>query len=347
MTQNIAIVISAFEPDAHFLSLLEQLTQYGFCQIVVVDDGSGAEYAPYFEQARQLYGATVLTHGVNLGKGRAEKYAFNHLLTQKNVMGAVTVDSDGQHVIQDIVKVAQATLQNPDKLVLGCRDFKGPTVPKRSVFSNTLSRWALKLLCGVNLPDTLTGLRGFSTQMMKCFITTQGDRFDFELNVLIDTKEKGIDVCQVPVSAIYLEEKDTAGFHPLRDCLRIYSVFAKFILSSLSSYILDLLLFTKFCEMLVFYTPKYYLVLATVGARLISASYNYMINKKAVFKDQSGDKKVMKNYGLMLVCQLAASAFFVNLLHGLLPFGPMLTKMMVDSCLFVISFHVQRTYIFS
>ena len=76
MEKQIPVIIPAYEPDEKMIRLLQTLQEAGIERIVVVDDGSGNEYRNLFEQAKQL-GAIVLTHAVNLGKGRALKTAFN------------------------------------------------------------------------------------------------------------------------------------------------------------------------------------------------------------------------------------------------------------------------------
>ena len=92
---------------------------------------------------RLFIGATVLTHPINKGKGAALKTAFAHI--QEEVVSQhlsaqpiVTVDSDGQHLIKDIVRVAKAIEENPSHLVLGARAFVGK-VPARSRFGNKVT----------------------------------------------------------------------------------------------------------------------------------------------------------------------------------------------------------------
>ena len=83
----------------------------------MVDDGSGNEYRNLFEQAKQL-GAIVLTHAVNLGKGRALKTAFNEVLNRyPEAIGAITADSDGQHTPACIQKCMEAMEKEPEKLI--------------------------------------------------------------------------------------------------------------------------------------------------------------------------------------------------------------------------------------
>ena len=108
MEKRIPVIIPAYEPDEKMIRLLQTLQESGIERIVVVDDGSGKEYRNLFEQAKQL-GAIVLTHAVNLGKGRALKTAFNEVLNRyPEAIGAITADSDGQHTPACIQKCMEA-----------------------------------------------------------------------------------------------------------------------------------------------------------------------------------------------------------------------------------------------
>lgn len=348
--KQIAVIVPSLHPDQKLLKLLDQLNQAGFCHIVVVDDGSGAEYAPYFEQAKHTYGATVLTHDINLGKGRALKFAFNHLLTTTDVFGAVTVDSDGQHALEDTIACANAVMEHPDKLIMGCRNFgKEQTgIPPRSRFGNVTTKNVLKVLCGVSLSDTQTGLRGFSRQLMRTFLRTKGERFEFEMNMIIDTKDQQIPLFEVPIQTIYIEDNATSHFNPLLDSARIYAVFGKFMLASVSSFLVDFLLFLLFVKLLKGQglSPTSYIFTATVGARVLSACYNFFINKTAVFKSKAKNSKVLIKYFCLFLVQMLASALLVDTLFFATHASEMLLKVLVDSVLFVVSFWIQREIVF-
>ncbi len=73
---EIPLIIPSYEPDEKLLKLLGQLRESGFQNIVLVDDGSGEDYACFFARAERDYGCRVLRHAVNQGKGRALKTAL-------------------------------------------------------------------------------------------------------------------------------------------------------------------------------------------------------------------------------------------------------------------------------
>lgn len=346
---QVVLVIPSLEPDEKFISLLNAVRAHpggAGVAIVVVNDGSGPEYAPIFLQAQQQYGCTVLTHAINLGKGRALKTAFNHCLyTYANLLGVVTADADGQHAVGDIFACAAALRQQPTSLILGCRNFDEGDVPARNSFGNKLTRRVFSFLCGVQVSDTQTGLRGINAEFMRTLMHLKGERFEFEMNMLIECGERKISIYEQPIRTIYLEDNRTSHFHPLRDSARVYAVFFKFIASSLSSFVIDIGLFSLFV-LLFSTTVPFYILLATALARVASSLYNFFINKTVVFKAEGTAFVAVKYYVLVLV-QMLLSGFLVAFFYSVLPANESLLKIAVDTVLFVISFQIQRRWVFA
>lgn len=348
---EIPVIIPSYEPDENLMTLLQALQRVGICHVVVVDDGSGDAYARFFERAAAMENCTVLYHAVNLGKGRALKTAFNYCLREfHGAPGCVTADSDGQHTPADIMACMRALCEHPESLILGCRNFDGPEVPARSSFGNKCTRKVFHYLLGLSVSDTQTGLRAIPVSFMEKLMQVKGERFEYETNMLIETKDLNISIVEVPVETVYIEENKTSHFNPVRDSLRIYLVFGKFLFSSLSSSVLDLLLFHILCVMLqrvpggLMGIP--YIVAATVGARVISAIYNFLLNYRVVFKSRAGIAVTIGKYALLAVCQMACSAFLVNALYSLIGGAEVMVKMPVDILLFFISFAIQREFVY-
>ena len=348
---EIPVIIPAYEPDERLIALLQNLREAGIMHIVVVDDGSGSRYHSLFEQAAAIGGCNVLTHAVNLGKGRALKTAFNFCLQQyPDLPGCVTADSDGQHTPKDILACMKKLWDNPDALILGCRNFDAKDVPARSSFGNKCTRKVLSYLIGISVSDTQTGLRAVPVSFMEVLMNVKGERFEFETNMLIETKNRSIPILEVPVETIYIEENKTSHFNPIKDSLRIYMIFGKFLFSSLSSSVLDLLLFQFFCRILQgtfgFLGELPYIVGATVMARVISAIYNFLINYRVVFKSHANIAATAVKYCMLAICQMLCSAFLVNGLYGLLGGYEVAVKIPVDVFLFFLSFVIQREFVY-
>ena len=348
---NIPVIIPAYEPDEKLLKLLKQLKEAGIVHIIVVDDGSGSDYQELFLQAEAVEGCEVLHHAVNLGKGRALKTAFNAcLLKFPGLCGCVTADSDGQHTPGDILACMRKLWENPKALVLGCRNFDGADVPARSSFGNKCTRKVFRYLVGLSVSDTQTGLRAIPASFMKELMNVKGERFEYETNMLIETKNLDIPILEVPVETIYLEENKTSHFNPIKDSIRIYMIFGKFLFSSLSSSVLDLVLFGLFCKTLQaasgFLGELPYIVGATVMARIVSAVYNFLLNYKVVFRSSAGIAMTAVKYCALAVCQMLCSAFLVNELFHLIGGYEVAVKIPVDVLLFFLSFVIQREFVY-
>ena len=345
----VPIVIPAYEPGEELIRLVKELIEAKAEPVIVVDDGSDpAKYGNIFEEAGKL-GAVILRNAVNMGKGRALKSAFNHCINEyDDLVGVVTADSDGQHSVKDICKCGEVLGNNIKSLILGVRDFGKPGIPARSVFGNKTTSRVMNLLLGLKISDTQTGLRGIGVDFMKYLLTEKGERFEFETNMLIATKERDIDIIEVPVETIYLEENKSSHFNPLLDSIRIYAVFFKFMLSSVSSSLLDMLLFGFFCAIFVNAPVKMgYIMLSTILARIISATYNFFINYEIVFSGEKERSKAALSYCVLAVAIMLLSGFFVTLGHGIVPWLPeVCIKIVVDGMLFLLSFYVQREFVY-
>lgn len=355
MMSKISVVIPAYEPDERLIELLNDLNDANIGPIYIVDDGSGSDYRKIFEQVAPIIehsGGMLLTHEVNKGKGRALKTAFQYILEKDpETTAVVTADSDGQHTPKCIKKVIDAMRKNSDCLILGVRDFNETDIPWKSRFGNKLTEKVFKYLTGISLSDTQTGLRGIPRSYMRDLLKVKGERFEYEMRMLLDAADN-IEIVTVSIETIYVSiDNHQTHFKPIKDSLRIYRIlgekFIKYLFSSLSSSILDLVIFAVGCYLLRNVCPAIYVAVSTVGARIISAVYNYIINYKVVFKSKANVGFAALKYITLAVIQMLCSALFVTLLVILFPFGKeLLFKVIVDGILFFISYYVQQKIVF-
>lgn len=347
---ELPIIIPSYEPDEKLPGLLKELKGAGFQNIVLVDDGSGEAYAHLFKEAEESFGCRVLHHAINQGKGRALKTAFNYCLQEfSDAVGVITADSDGQHSPECILACADALLAQPDSLILGCRCFEGKDVPARSEFGNKCTRMVMKYLTGITVSDTQTGLRGIPASFMERLLMVKGERFEFETNMLLETKERKIPIVEVPIRTIYIEENRTSHFNPIRDSVKIYMIFGKFLFSSLSSSVVDLVLFSVFCFLMrdMQWRRVSYITVATVSARILSAFYNYSMNLKVVFQSEKSVGATLPRYILLAMVQMSLSAFLVGKLYPLFGGAEVVVKIPVDVLLFFLSFFIQREFVYA
>lgn len=196
---KVTAIVPSYKPDEKLAGVLRDLTAAGFERIIVVDDGSGPDYEAYFRQAEGYPQCVLLRHEVNRGKGGALKTAFAWFLEHTGEdLGVVTVDGDGQHTAADALRCARELEAHPDSLVLGVRQFDGADVPLRSRIGNQATIWCFRVLCGVGVSDTQTGLRAIGTDFLRALCTVPGDRYEFETNMLLATSRLGIPIREVP-----------------------------------------------------------------------------------------------------------------------------------------------------
>lgn len=341
MMNNVFVVVPALAPEENLLSPLVDKLIKDFGHVVLVDDGSDESYRSVFD-AQEKKGAIVLRHYINCGKGRAMKTAMHYILSSfKDVDAIVTADSDGQHSAEDITKVAQACMRYPHAYVLGCRDFDSDNVPQKSKMGNKITRNVFKIFVGLNITDTQTGLRGMSKEVATKLLSTAGERYEYETNTLIDCKEKDIPIEEVEIQTIYINGNETSHFNPIKDSWRIYRLFLKYMIVSVSSFVVDLAFFTLFLN--VFNGNANAAFISTVCARILSSLYNFFINSKAVFKKQS-QTSIIK-YFILVVVQMFVSATVVNWLSKKFS-AVVLLKVIVDCIIFVVNFIIQREWVF-
>lgn len=334
---NSVVLIPAYKPDDKFIVFLNELFRLNH-KVVVVNDGSGEEYDKYFEAASSL-GAVVLSHEVNKGKGRALKTGIEHVLN--NMPDAdfiVTADCDGQHTPADIQKVMDAGRENQKAIILGGRfSGKGDKVPRRSVLGNTVTRWVFRLATGLPIKDTQTGLRGLPRFLLPKLVELKGERFEYEMNMLLYLKEWSVPFVEIPISTIYYNNNAGSHFNTFRDAWRIFKQIVSFLLVAILSLILDYALFK------VFTLFGLWIPLCYVFARIISSIFNFAMNARFVFKNQ--DKKVILKYYLVAFFIMIAGAGGTNLFASLgIPEIP--SKIMIDLPLFFASYILQREFVF-
>lgn len=340
-----ALIIPAYKPCRQMLELVGKVVESSEFQPIVVDDGSGEEFASIFEGLPE--GVVLLRHPQNRGKGAALKTALEYILQNLPECDlAVTADADGQHSFEDIVRVTDAARRNPGALVLGSRAFRGK-VPLRSRLGNDLTRQVFHVASGRRVQDTQTGLRAFDREAMAAFLKISGDRYEYEINVLLYAARSGMPIREVPIETIYIDDNSSSHFHPVRDSLRIYLCILQFAGSSLFCYVLDLVLLLLFDRIYgPHFAEKTALFLAVISARIPSAFVNFCLNRKFVFH---GDEKFLRSlfrYAVLAVIILFLNFCLLDFFNLSMKMPLFFSKVLVEALLFVMSLFVQGKYVY-
>ena len=348
---KILVVIPSLDPDEKLMKVIQGVQEIGFTDILLVDDGSAEKNQHYFEEGAER-GCEVLHHGVNKGKGRALKTAFEWFMKNRpDAAGVVTIDGDNQHLPHDIAACVDVMYQQQkDALVLGVRDFNQPQVPPKSRFGNKLTSSVFRIFCGLRVSDTQTGLRVFPRNIIPAMLEISGERFEYETNMLLVCKQKDIPIVEQTIETVYINDNETTHFHPIKDSLRVYGIIIKFFLSSLLSFLLDYGLFNLLYAVFKSgFWASHRLFFATTIARVLSSLFNFSVNRKAVFRSDAPLATTMARYYILWAFQLLASFGLVKLFSGILGDGSGIVavlKLIVDMFLYFVSFRVQQAWVF-
>ncbi len=351
--KDAVILIPSLEPDERLPAYIEKLTDRGFGQVVIVDDGSAQSYQPIFSRLAAMERVEVLHHDVNHGKGVALKTGYRWIRENlPGISGVITADADGQHTVPDCIRLAEELEKGQRALYLGTRDFSQPNVPPKSRSGNRTTSILFRLLYGVWLDDTQTGLRAFRREDLDFMIGVEGERFEYEMNVLIDCVRNGLPMVSVPIETVYENENQGTHYHPFRDSMRIFRVLAKgfirFMGVSLFCVLVDQIVFNVL-NLGLFHNggPKYakYILIATAVARLISATANFLLNKNFVFKLKGHTGGAAWKYIVLSVGVLLASAGIVWAL-GQIGLNSTLAKILTDTTLYFVNFRIQQKWVF-
>lgn len=334
------VLVPAYQPGKVLVDLVEALA--GLAVVLVVDDGSGPEYASVFARARAA-GADILVHPQNRGKGAALRTGFTEALRAHPGEDVVTADADGQHTVADILRIGAAASEEGATLVLGCRVFDGPHVPLRSRAGNVAARALFQVAAGWRLSDTQTGLRGIPAAMLPWMLSQRGDRFEYEQNVLLRCRRAGWRTREVPIETVYLGDNDTSHFRPLVDTCRIGLPLLLFTASSLLAFTVDTIV------LLLLTALTGWLVPSIVAARLVSASLNFVVNRRVVFAPTadavSGSRAAARYAGLALVLLATNVAGMSALTQMGLPV--ILAKLATESALLTLGYLLQQSVVFA
>lgn len=317
INEKTVVVIPAYEPPHSFIDYVDELSANGFAEILVVNDGSGEKYQNVYDTLAQNPKCTVLSYDSNHGKGYALKHAFAYCKEHFNEEYVfVTADCDGQHLTKDVGRVAKYAHEHKGTLILGSRDFDTAGVPKRSYTGNTFTRRLYKFLYGTYISDTQTGLRGFSYDLLDEMLSIKGERFEYEMNMLILLPKHDYEIKEIPIATVYHEKPEdvdkVSHYDTVKDSLRIAGVLFQnpgwYFISAIISTAIEMLTFFLLTRFMLFQnwdSLALSTLIPTLGARVLSSIFNFIFNYKVVFKKKA-DGAILRYYILWTI-QLAAT----------------------------------------
>lgn len=220
--KNAAVVIPTYNPASNFISYVKELIATGIENIIIIDDGSSLETKEVFRKIEKFPECMVLVHPQNRGKGAGLKTSFRYIKEKHpEITRIVSADSDGQHAVADVVNVLRFLERSTHGIVLGVRDFNLEHVPNKNAFGNKLTSRVFKGLFGTYISDTQTGLRGFHSQDIPWLLSIKGERFEYEMNMLVMAVYEAIPLTEVSIQTLYFGKKPASHYKTFRDSGRI------------------------------------------------------------------------------------------------------------------------------
>jgi len=205
---EITIGIPAYNEEKNISEIIKKLQKITN-KIIVCDDGSSDSTAKI---AKEM-GVLVIQHETNLGYGAAIRSIFLKAREEKSEF-LITLDSDGQHRIEDIQTVLEPLKTGKADIVIGSRFLKndGKNVPSyRKVGIKILTKLANTSL-EQNITDSQSGFRGYGKDVIEN-VTPSESGMGVSNEILIKASKQGLKIVEVPIIILY--DGDTSTHNPI------------------------------------------------------------------------------------------------------------------------------------
>ena len=219
---EITIGIPAYNEEKNISTIIRKLQKITN-KIIVCDDGSSDSTAKI---AKEM-GALVIQHEKNLGYGSAIRSIFLKA-REENSESLITLDSDGQHRIEDIQTILKPLQNKEADLVIGSRFLNddGKNVPSyRKVGIKILTKLANTSL-DQNITDSQSGFRGYSQEIIQN-ITPSESGMGVSNEILIKASKQGLKIVEVPIIILY--DGNTSTHNPISHGTSVLISTLKFI----------------------------------------------------------------------------------------------------------------------
>jgi glycosyltransferase involved in cell wall biosynthesis len=193
------IVVPAYNEATVIQDVIAEIRGAGYDNIVVVDDGSRDDTA----ELAQAAGVTTLRHRLNRGKGAATKTGIE----AAKLLGAdiiVTMDADGQHSPEDIIRLIEPIEKNHCDVVLGTRLKNPEGMPWYKILANKIGNLVTWYFYGLYVSDSQSGFRAYSRYASE-LINTKTDRYEYDSEVIREIYLYKLKYVEIPIQVRYTE----------------------------------------------------------------------------------------------------------------------------------------------
>lgn len=173
--------------------------------IVLINDGSKDKTSYEAQKA----GAIVVDHILNSGAGGATATGLSYA-NQKGYVAAATMDADGQHDPNDVIKGFDQLLKTDSDLLIGSRLIDSQGMSRVKIIGNWGLSFITRILFGIHSTDSQSGLRVFGRRALdELRWTTSG--YEFCSEMLWRANQLGLKISEFPIKAIYTEYSKGKG----------------------------------------------------------------------------------------------------------------------------------------
>ncbi len=352
MRNKSVILIPAYDPPDSLIQYVAELMEVGYEDIIVVDDGSRDDKQYIFDTLEDG-GCRVLHHDKNRGKGIAIKTGLFYYSGKYEGLadGVITVNSDGTDPIRDIDRISEVLHEQKSEkqphLVTAVRDFDSPNITAESVRANVFMTMVFRWIFGVRIGDVLCGLRGIPDARVQTCLTFPEKTYAYDVAQLIGFIKEGVE--EVPVKIPPGNPEAEQHFRKIKHTFLINVVIWRKLMifgaTSIIAALLDIILFwylTKY----VLTGVRYPIIVGTVLARIVSATLNYNLSRRLVFKTNESKRKSFSQFFTLAAVQCGISAMSVHFLEMLFDGAAVPIKIVIDLFLFFVAYKIQDKFIF-
>jgi glycosyltransferase involved in cell wall biosynthesis len=210
------VIIPVYNEAKVVAGVIKKVSKY-YKNIICVNDGSNDDSKVLIIKS----GATHIEHPINLGAGAATQTGVDYALQFPEAKYFVTIDADGQHDINDAVRMLKYLKAHDLDIVFGSR-FIGKVNnigTFKRIFLKLAAYSSNKTSGGVNLTDPHIGLRVFNRKFAENLKLTLPD-FSHASEVVYRIAEGKYKYAEVPVTVTYSSYSKAKG-QPMLNAINI------------------------------------------------------------------------------------------------------------------------------
>jgi glycosyltransferase involved in cell wall biosynthesis len=204
------VLVPTYDNPATIRGVVESARRY-VDDVVVVDDGSGAEGRRAVDELAEQSLAHVVHRPRNGGKGAAVKTGFL-AARELGCTHALQVDADGQHETSDIPRFLDASRAEPGMLVLGEPMFDASAPKARLIGRKITQFWTNLETFGRVIHDPMCGFRVYPLEAAIA-ARAWGNAMDFDPEIAVRLIWSGMRVLNIPTRVRYVSAADGGVSH--------------------------------------------------------------------------------------------------------------------------------------